>query len=105
MQPIFLFLVFTYRFLLFVFDFVWDCTFFFYRLFETHNNINIRLRKERIDLELEPEELMTETDVVWPPVASCTKCWLSEGTRWDEMEIYKYLQYIYWQVDRSLSNV
>jgi len=65
-------------------------------LFETHNNINIRLRKERIDLELEPEDLMTETDVVWPPVASCTKCWLSEGTRWDEMEIYKYLQYIYW---------
>ena len=105
MQPIFLFLVFTYRSFVLSLTLYGIVPFLFYRLFETHNNINIRLRKERIDLELEPEELMTETDVVWPPVASCTKCWLSEGTRWDEMEIYKYLQYIYWQVVRSLSNV
>jgi len=67
-------------------------------LFETHNALNVRLRKERIEQNVETEEFTSDTDVLWPPATSCQKCWLSEG-RWNEFEIYKYMQQSYWLKD------
>ncbi|KAG7341656.1 Erv1 / Alr family protein [Nitzschia inconspicua] len=75
-------------------------------LFETHNDVNTRLRKERIELHDEPESLTTEADVMWPPLSACPRCWLAEG-RWDENAVFKYLHASYWsegdtEVVRSL---
>lgn len=64
-------------------------------LFETHNAVNTRLRKERIDLNIETEDSTNEEDILWPPINSCRKCWISKG-RWNEVEVYKYLQQSYW---------
>lgn len=64
-------------------------------LFETHNALNVRLRKERIEQNVETEDFTNVTEILWPPVTSCRKCWLSEG-RWNEFEIYKYMQESYW---------
>jgi len=67
-------------------------------LFETHNALNVRLRKERIEQNVETEDFTNVTEILWPPVTSCRKCWLSEG-RWNEFEIYKYMQESYWLKD------
>jgi len=65
-------------------------------LYETHNAINVRLRKERLEKNFE-ENFTTQGEVVWPPLASCSFCWLSEDKdRWDEVEVYKFLQQTYW---------
>lgn len=66
-------------------------------LYETHNAINIRLRKERIEQNIEKENLTSQREVVWPAFTSCRSCWASsEKDRWDELEIYKHLQQSYW---------
>lgn len=64
-------------------------------LYETHNAVNTRLRNERIDLHDEPENLTTEAEVMWPPVESCSSCWMSQG-RWDERAVFKFLHSSYW---------
>lgn len=64
-------------------------------LFETHNAVNVRLRKERIELHDEAEGLTTEDQVMWPPADDCPSCWLSED-RWDEMNVFEYLLKAYW---------
>jgi hypothetical protein len=66
-------------------------------LYETHNAVNTRLRKERIELHDEPESLTTESEVMWPPVDSCSSCWISEG-HWDEHLIFQFLHASYWYV-------
>jgi hypothetical protein len=66
-------------------------------LYETHNAVNVRLRKERIELHDEEEGLTTEVQVMWPPIENCPSCWLSEG-RWEEMKVFEYLLKAYWQV-------
>jgi hypothetical protein len=66
-------------------------------LYETHNAVNARLRKERIEQNVEEENFTTQGDVVWPPLASCPTCWISrEKDQWDELEVYKFLQHSYW---------
>ena len=65
-------------------------------LFEQHNGVNIRLRKERIDRG-ETEDA-TESEVMWPPLHKCPSCWLSEG-RWDEEKVYGYMRLEYWPED------
>jgi hypothetical protein len=66
-------------------------------LYETHNAVNTRLRKERIALNDEPESRTTEAEVMWPPMESCSSCWVSEG-HWDEHVIFKFLHSSYWYV-------
>ncbi len=66
-------------------------------LYETHNAVNIRLRKERIEAGIESADFTAEGDVVWPPFASCPHCWPSRGKdHWDEVEVYRFLQQSYW---------
>lgn len=66
-------------------------------LFETHNSVNTRLRKERIQLYDEPESLTTEADVMWPPISECPACWQSEGHhQWNEHSVFQFLHETYW---------
>lgn len=66
-------------------------------LYETHNAVNVRLRKERIEQKIENENFTTEREVVWPSFNSCPSCWASpDKDRWDELEVYKFLQQSYW---------
>lgn len=66
-------------------------------LYETHNAVNVRLRTERIEQNIETEDFTKRADVVWPPYSSCPSCWLSsDKDRWDEVEVYKFLQQSYW---------
>jgi hypothetical protein len=64
-------------------------------LYETHNGVNTRLRKERI--EADEHEPATEYQVMWPPKSKCPSCWLSDG-RWDEDQVYRFLRLEYWYV-------
>eukprot|EP00531_Pseudo-nitzschia_arenysensis_P001641 CAMPEP_0116137530 /NCGR_PEP_ID=MMETSP0329-20121206/12294_1 /TAXON_ID=697910 /ORGANISM="Pseudo-nitzschia arenysensis, Strain B593" /LENGTH=526 /DNA_ID=CAMNT_0003632445 /DNA_START=44 /DNA_END=1624 /DNA_ORIENTATION=- len=69
-------------------------------LFETHNAVNVRLRRERIDQNIEKEDFTKPAEVVWPSYSSCPFCWLSgDKDRWDEIEVYKFLQHTYWEED------
>ena len=66
-------------------------------LFETHNAVNVRLRKERIEQGIETEASTDEGDVVWPPFAFCPHCWPSPvKDRWNEVQVYRFLQQSYW---------
>ena len=72
-------------------------------LYETHNGVNARLRKERIADYNDnggvggKKEETTEQDVLWPPKEKCPQCWLSDG-RWDEQMVYLYMRLEYWYV-------
>ncbi len=72
-------------------------------LYETHNGVNIRLRRERLENK-EAEDTTSEWQVQWPPVQECPKCWLSEG-RWDEEQVYRFLRQQYWPEDYKSSAV
>jgi thiol-disulfide isomerase/thioredoxin len=63
-------------------------------LYETHNGVNARLRRERFKIP-EENEKTTEIEVLWPPVENCKPCWLSSG-RWEEEMVYRYLRLEYW---------
>jgi hypothetical protein len=67
-------------------------------LYETHNGVNIRLRKERIERHEDESELTTQFEVIYPPLDACHSCWLSEG-RWDDDTIYDFLRHQYWYVE------
>lgn len=68
-------------------------------LYETHNGVNVRLRNERIEQGIESESFTTQAEISWPPASSCPLCWLSrEKDRWDELEVYKFLEQSYWYV-------
>lgn len=74
-------------------------------LYETHNAVNVRLRKERIEQNIENENFTTQAEIVWPTASSCPSCWLSRDKgRWDELEVYKFLQRSYW-LDNDNSEV
>ena len=68
-------------------------------LYETHNGVNVRLRKERI-ANKEPEDTTDEWQVQWPAVDQCPMCWLSHG-RWDEEHVYEFLRMQYWSEDND----
>jgi hypothetical protein len=90
-------------------------------LFETHNAVNTRLRKERIEIRqqevrerggeqavanklLDFDLLSTEQDVMWPPMDRCPTCWLTNG-RWDEDNVYRYMRLQYWPEDYKSSHI
>jgi len=69
-------------------------------LYETHNAINVRLRKERIEQNFEKENFTTQGEVIWPSFTSCPTCWPSrDKNRWNELEVYKFLQQSFWLED------
>ncbi|CAJ1968756.1 unnamed protein product [Cylindrotheca closterium] len=76
-------------------------------LYETHNGVNARLRKERLTAE-QPEQVedTTPQEVLWPPQEWCSSCWLGEG-RWEDHKIYEFLRAQYWPgvtFDDTLNN-
>eukprot|EP00546_Thalassionema_frauenfeldii_P010132 CAMPEP_0178929652 /NCGR_PEP_ID=MMETSP0786-20121207/20741_1 /TAXON_ID=186022 /ORGANISM="Thalassionema frauenfeldii, Strain CCMP 1798" /LENGTH=379 /DNA_ID=CAMNT_0020605977 /DNA_START=470 /DNA_END=1610 /DNA_ORIENTATION=+ len=64
-------------------------------LFEMHNGVNARLRKERLEERQEANDVTSEDEVIWPSRGECKTCWLSEG-RWEEGEMYAWLSEHYW---------
>lgn len=72
-------------------------------LYETHNAVNARLRKERLENN-EDEDTVSEWEVQWPPVSQCPNCWLSEG-RWDEDHTYAFLRLQYWPEDYKSEDI
>lgn len=73
-------------------------------LWETHNEVSVRLLKEAkqrakrlgtdgttVDRILLSEEIA----VVWPNIETCFLCFNDDGT-WDEAEVFKYLESTYW---------
>eukprot|EP00980_Cylindrotheca_fusiformis_P012001 scaffold2838_cov112-Cylindrotheca_fusiformis.AAC.3 len=66
-------------------------------LYETHNGVNARLRRERMERHDEQEEMYptTPSDVLWPPRDQCPSCWLSTD-RWEDNAVYEYMRSRYW---------
>jgi len=73
-------------------------------LWETHNDVNVRLsaeeRKDQGLTKASPEELQMAR---WPSIEDCPSCWL-EGGGWDEDEIYNFLHLHYWE-NKSVVNI
>ena len=65
-------------------------------LWETHNDVNIRLMKEgRAEQGLKDPTLKEEQEARWPSKLDCPKCWL-DGGGWEEEEVYVFLRGHYW---------
>lgn len=71
-------------------------------LWEEHNDVNIRLKREKkereqggIEVQLSSEETW---DARWPSRYDCPACWHDDGT-WDDEIIYKYLRIKYWPIE------
>jgi thiol oxidase len=64
-------------------------------LYEVHNGVNTRVRREQTALH-ETEETSSEWSVQWPPVYECTTCWVGIG-RWNEDQVYRFLVLTYGQ--------
>ena len=65
-------------------------------LWETHNDVNVRLlNEERKDNGLSRASVEEEQDARWPSKKQCEECWL-DGGGWDENKVYDYLQSYYW---------
>jgi thiol-disulfide isomerase/thioredoxin len=72
-------------------------------LWETHNDVNVRLmNEERVEKGLGKATFEEEQKVRWPSKDDCSKCWL-DGGGWSEEEVYLYLRSHYWPSD-MLSN-
>ena len=68
-------------------------------LWETHNDVNVRLLAEdRKEKGLPKATAHEEQRVRWPSKANCPKCWL-DGGGWNEEQVYKYLRTHYWRID------
>lgn len=64
-------------------------------LWEVHNDVNVRLMKERKTREkLADATEEEEQDARWPSKVDCPACWKGDGS-WDERSIFKYLQKVY----------
>lgn len=68
-------------------------------LWETHNDVNVRLMNEsRMENGLPKANFDEEQKARWPSSKSCPQCWRGGG-EWDEEEVYKYLRSYYWPND------
>jgi len=64
-------------------------------LWEVHNDVNVRLMKERKTRgKLADATQEEEQDARWPSKVDCPACWKGDGS-WDERSIFKYLQKVY----------
>lgn len=70
-------------------------------LWQAHNDVNVRLARERwVDRHHIGEEMIPTTedplhDALWPSRDKCPKCWMSDNT-WDSAIVYNHLKNIYW---------
>ena len=72
-------------------------------LFEFHNGVNLRLKKERTEKDNRIPTQQELTDVEWPARKDCPSCWYADG-RFDPDKIYLFLQLTYWP-DELISSV
>lgn len=68
-------------------------------LWETHNDVNIRLLRERTEREggQNPDEAQS-LSVRWPSDMNCPDCWNVDGT-FNSDEVYRHLRTEYWPSD------
>ena len=65
-------------------------------LWETHNDVNVRLMGERLDQNNEPKPNSWESQQArWPSLFSCPNCW-REDKSWEEDLIFEHLSSVYW---------
>jgi len=65
-------------------------------LWETHNDVNVRLLGERLEQnELEKPSPWESQQARWPSLSSCPNCWRHDRS-WDESEVFEHLQGSYW---------
>ena len=77
-------------------------------LWETHNDVNVRLMNERNTADSkDPSTTWESQQARWPSLYSCPDCWRDEiGTKsWDEEEVYKYLRNTYWTGNPSYLHI
>jgi len=71
-------------------------------LWEEHNEVNVRLAKERKELEQSQKEIKLTVEEIeaalWPSLYDCPRCWKKKG-KWDKDHVYKYLRFTYWPFD------
>mmetsp|Transcript_31117 Transcript_31117/g.51859 ORF Transcript_31117/g.51859 Transcript_31117/m.51859 type:complete len:400 (-) Transcript_31117:62-1261(-) len=70
-------------------------------LWEVHNEVSVRLVKERAALSFERKgvrkmvRVKDEVKAIWPNVDSCILCFNDDGT-WNEGEVFRFLERSYW---------
>ncbi|KAL3777648.1 hypothetical protein HJC23_005514, partial [Cyclotella cryptica] len=65
-------------------------------LWETHNDVNVRLMGERLDRDMQPKPNDWESQQArWPSLFSCPNCW-REDKSWEEDEVFQHLHRVYW---------
>lgn len=70
-------------------------------LWETHNDVNVRLLGERMDTNKQPKPNQFESQQArWPSLYTCPNCW-REDRSWEEDEIYIHLKSMYWSGNPS----
>ncbi|KAL9184762.1 hypothetical protein ACHAXT_012732 [Thalassiosira profunda] len=65
-------------------------------LWETHNDVNVRLLGERLDANKEAKPNGWESQQArYPALFACPNCWRPDGS-WEEEEVFKFLRSMYW---------
>lgn len=64
-------------------------------LAETHNAVNVRLMKEKLEREKTTPTLQDEIDKQWPARDDCPRCWREDGFS-EEENVFRYLRLEYW---------
>jgi Erv1 / Alr family len=74
-------------------------------LLDTHNEVNVRLMKEKAARENRLSDINDSDEIAatWPPSRHCPRCWLPDGKKNTEM-MYKYLKLEYGQRDDLYSD-
>jgi len=65
-------------------------------LWETHNDVNVRLLGERLESrnENKPNDF-EKHQAQWPSLYSCPNCWRDDHS-WEEESVYQHLHKMYW---------
>ncbi|KAL3769921.1 hypothetical protein ACHAW5_002696 [Stephanodiscus triporus] len=69
-------------------------------LWETHNDVNVRLMGERLERNAENEPNQWEQQARWPSLHDCPNCWRDDRS-WEDEEIFKFLRNSYWSGNPS----
>lgn len=65
-------------------------------LWETHNDVNVRLMGERLERDnQDPPNEREQQQARWPSLYQCPNCW-REDHSWDQDEVFEELHSMYW---------
>lgn len=70
-------------------------------LWEVHNEVSVRIVKERVESSYGPKGVKNhatvkdEVGAIWPNVETCILCFNGDGT-WNEGQIFRFLEKSYW---------